>query len=124
MPHKSSSNLKNLRLCSTCLTRQQFPESDKTQQPPRYPGCLFVNINVKIPLSLERFEVLMRGVCHVHRCPSRTQASFRRCALWLGSKRLCQHPRLSPERSGHVFNGCAHVGVRHVFTQIALSTCL
>jgi len=40
---------------------QQFPEDDETQESPRYPGCLFVNIKAKIPLSLKRFDVLIVG---------------------------------------------------------------
>ena len=43
------------------MCRQQFPEHDKTQYPPRYSRCLFVNINATMPLSLQRFEVLKRG---------------------------------------------------------------
>ena len=49
-------------LLRTLLECQQFPESDKAQEPPRHPGCLFVHIKATLPRSLARLAVLMSGV--------------------------------------------------------------
>jgi CheY-like chemotaxis protein len=52
----------------------------------------------------ETMGCLHGGVCHGTCCPQRTQASLRRCALWLGSKEFCCHPSLPPRRNGPLVN--------------------
>jgi hypothetical protein len=43
-------------------TFQQFPEDDKTHEPPSSPDGLFVNLYAKMPFLRERSEMLTRGV--------------------------------------------------------------
>lgn len=109
-------------LWSDLLDGQQFPESDETQSSPRSPDGFFVNRHATILRSWEHGGVFMRGG-HVNCCSQSTPGSRRRCAFRLGSKWLGRPLGFPPERDGPFVNRCAHVGVRHVFPQIACPPC-
>jgi hypothetical protein len=117
-PHRWLARARPDRPEHVCGQHQQFPESDKTQSLPRPPDGFFVNLHATIRRSWAHVGVVMRRV-HVHCCSQRTPVSLRRCALRVGSKRLCRHPGCPPERDGHVVKRCAPVGVRPVFPHIA-----